>query len=291
MFAFVVSHLLNHALGLVSLEIAENAMWYLYRVYTSWLGSTALYGAFLAHFLLALYALWQRQSLRLSPPEAVQYALGFLVPLQLTEHVMATRVGDTFLGGDFGYYRSLLTVYFHEDPWVGVQQGTVLIVAWVHGCIGLRYWLRLKPWYEPAQPYLYAAALLIPVLALLGVLVAGKEVMALAQNPAWVTETFTIHHRPPPEGLAVMRHLILALRLFFVGSVVAVLLARIARRRWQRRHCVSRITYPDRRFIDVARGVSVLVASRLLGVPHASVCGGPGRWPASPSRDQGAPPP
>src|SRR6266851_3130966 len=131
MFAFVVSHLLNHALGLVSLELAENALWYLYRVYTSYLGSIALYGAFLTHFLLALYALWQRQS------------------------------------------------------------------------------LRLRPWYERAQPYLYAAALLVPVLALLGVLVAGKEVMALAQNPDWVTETFTIHHRPPPEGLAVMGHLIL----------------------------------------------------------------------------------
>jgi len=289
MFAFVVSHLLNHALGLVSLELAENALWYLYRVYTSYLGSIALYGAFLTHFLLALYALWQRQSLRLSAPEAVQYALGFLIPLQLTEHVMATRVGDTFLGGDFGYYRSLLTVYFHEDPWAGVRQGTVLVVAWVHGCIGLRYWLRLKPWYERAQPYLYAAALLVPVLALLGVLVAGKEVMALAQNPDWVIGTFTIHHRPPPEGLAVMRHLILVLRLFFAGSVVAVLLARIARRRWQKRHGVSRITYPDGRFVDVARGVSVLEASRLLGVPHASVCGGRGRCSTCRSRVEGAP--
>ncbi len=107
MFAFVISHFLNHALGLISLDLAEDAMWYLYRVYTSRLGSTAIYGAFLVHFLLALYALWQRQTLRLTAPEAVQYTLGFLVPLLLTEHVMATRVSDTFLGGDFGYYRSI----------------------------------------------------------------------------------------------------------------------------------------------------------------------------------------
>ena len=288
MFGFVVSHFLNHALGLVSLDVAEDAMWYFYRVYTSRLGSTLLYGAFLAHFLLALYALWQRQTLRLSAPEAVQYTLGFLIPLLLTEHVLATRVGDTFLGGDFGYYRSLLTVYFIEAPWKGVLQGTVLVVAWVHACIGLRFWLRLKPWYETAQPYLFAAALLIPVLALLGVLMAGKEVMALARNPAWLAETYAIHHLPPQPALGELQDLVLALRLFFAGSIAAVLLARIARRRWQKRHGVSRITYPDGRFIDVSRGVSVLEASRLLGVPHASVCGGRGRCSTCRSRIEGA---
>jgi adenylate cyclase len=289
MFGFVTSHFLNHALGLVSLDVAEDAMWYLYRVYTSRLGSTAIYGAFLVHFLLALYALWQRQTLRLSAPEAVQYTLGFLIPLLLTEHVMATRVSDTFLGGDFGYYRSVLTVYFYEEPWKGVLQGTVLVVAWLHACIGLRFWLRLKPWYEAAQPYLYAAALLVPVLALLGVLAAGKQVMALAQDPAWLAETFTIHHRPPPEGQRTMEMLILVLRLFFVGAVLAVLLARVVRRRWRKRHGVSRVTYPDGRFIDISRGVSVLEASRLLGVPHASVCGGRGRCSTCRSRIEGAP--
>src|SRR5260370_26882820 len=101
MFAFVTSHFLNHALGLISLDLAEDAMWYLYRVYTSRLGSTAIYGAFLVHFLLALYALWQRQTLRLTAPEAVQYTLRFLVPLLPTQHCMAARVNATFLRGRF----------------------------------------------------------------------------------------------------------------------------------------------------------------------------------------------
>src|SRR5258708_24484603 len=139
MFAFVTSHFLNHALGLISVDLAEDAMWYLYRVYTSRLGSTAIYGAFLVHFLLALYALWQRQTLRLTAPEAVQYTLGFLVPLLLTEHVMATRVSDTFLGGDFRYYRSILAIFFHEEPRKGVLHGTVLVVAWLPPFIGLRF--------------------------------------------------------------------------------------------------------------------------------------------------------
>jgi adenylate cyclase len=56
-----------------------------------------------------------------------------------------------------------------------------------------------------------------------------------------------------------------------------VLLARMVRRAWQRRHGVVRISYPDGRFIEVLRGTSVLEASRLARIPHASVCGGRGR--------------
>ena len=38
-----------------------------------------------------------------------------------------------------------------------------------------------------------------------------------------------------------------------------------------------RIGYPDGRFVEVTPGTSVLEASRLAGIPHASVCGGRGR--------------
>ena len=44
----------------------------------------------------------------------------------------------------------------------------VLIVAWVHGCIGLYFWLRMKAFFKRAAPFLLAAAVLIPTLALLG---------------------------------------------------------------------------------------------------------------------------
>ena len=46
---------------------------------------------------------------------------------------------------------------------------------------------------------------------------------------------------------------------------------------WRRRHGVVRIGYPDGRFVEVTPGTSVLEASRIAGIPHASVCGGRGR--------------
>jgi adenylate cyclase len=277
MFSYLVSHFFNHSLGLVSLGAMEDALYWIFRFWTSWPGSIALYGAFLTHFLLALYALWARRSLRLSRTETVQYALGFLVPLLLVEHVVGTRVSDAFYKSNFGYYRSLLTVYFHDDGAKGVMQGVVLVVAWLHGCIGLRFWLRLKPWYERAQPFLYAFALLLPVFALLGYVTAGRQVAALAQDPAWLAQTYQEDYRPPLADQLQLERIAFGLRLFFIGSIGGVLLARLARGRWQKRHGVSRVTYPDGRFIDIGRGFSVLEASRLLGVPHAAVCGGRGR--------------
>jgi adenylate cyclase len=277
LFSYLVAHFSNHALGLVSLEAMDDTLYWLFRFWTSWPAAIALYGALLVHFCLALYALWERQTLRLRPREAVQYSLGFLVPVLLAAHVVSIRIGQVFFQGDLGHYRSRLMFFFYNDEWAGVLQGVALAVAWIHAWIGLRFWLRLKPWYEAAQPYLFAFALLLPVLALLGYVVAGRHVAMLAQDPAWVAETLRLYRPPSPEGLAALKEIILALRGFVLAAIVAALLARIARRRWQKRHGVARITYPDGRFIDVARGVSVLEASRLLGVPHAAVCGGRGR--------------
>src|SRR5262245_20785590 len=277
LFVYVCAHFFNHALGLVSLDVMEEVKHYIYVFLTDTLVTCALYGAFLVHFGLALYALWERQTLRMPSVEVVRYALGFLIPLLLAQHVLVTRVSDNWLGSDFGYYRSLLAVYFHTDPVNGVLQGVVLVVAWVHACIGLRFWLRLKPWYEAAQPYLFAFALLMPVLAMLGFLEAGAQIAVLARDPKWLAELFRWHHPPPPANKEILSDLILGLRLFFIVSIIAVLLAHVARRRWQKRHGVSRISYPDGRVIAVPRGVSVLEASRMLGVPHASVCGGRGR--------------
>jgi adenylate cyclase len=62
-----------------------------------------------------------------------------------------------------------------------------------------------------------------------------------------------------------------------VAALLAVLAARLARWHWERRRGVVRLTYPNGRVVEIVRGVSVLEASRMAGIPHASVCGGRGR--------------
>ena len=35
--------------------------------------------------------------------------------------------------------------------------------VWVHGCIGMHYWLSLAPWYPRVRPVLFALAVALPV--------------------------------------------------------------------------------------------------------------------------------
>ncbi len=277
MLAYVTMHLLNHAVGLVSLKAMEDVLWYIFRVWSNRPAQALLYGSFLVHYGLALWALWQRRSLRLRPSELSQIFLGFAIPILLARHVVGTRIADDFFHTDTGYYAYLLWVYFVNSPEHGYWQMLALVVAWSHAMIGLHFWLRVRPWYSRLQPAALVVAVLVPVLSLLGMIEAGRNVAALAADPNWTHEAFAHMTLPSPETKRALEEIIDGLTWFFGGVVAAVLLARVARRAWRRRHGVVRIGYPDGRWVEVTPGTSVLEASRIAGIPHASVCGGRGR--------------
>jgi adenylate cyclase len=274
MLAYVTMHLANHAVGLISLKAMEEVLWYIFRIWTNRPAQLLLYSSFLVHYALALYALWQRRTLRLRLSELSQIVLGFAIPLLLVRHVVATRISDSFFHTDVGYYAYLLWVYFVRSPDHGFVQMLVLVVAWAHAMIGLHFWLRVRPWYARLQPAALVIAVLVPVLSLLGAIEAGRQVIALAADPGWTREAFTL---PPPETQRALETITAILSWVFAGVVAAVLLARLVRRAWRRRRGLVRIRYPDGRVVEVTPGTSVLEASRLAGIPHASVCGGRGR--------------
>jgi adenylate cyclase len=255
----------------------EDVLWYIFRIWTNRPAQLLLYSSFLVHYTLALYALWQRRTLRLRLSELSQIVLGFGIPLLLVRHAVATRISDSFFHTDVGYYAYLLWVYFVRSPDHGFVQMLVLVVAWGHAMIGLHFWLRVRPWYPRLQPAALVIAVLVPVLSLLGAIEAGRQVIALAADPGWTHEAFARMTLPSPETQRALETITDILSWFFAGVVAAVLLARLARRAWRRRHGLVRIGYPDGRVVEVTPGTSVLEASRLAGIPHASVCGGRGR--------------
>src|SRR5438445_4083583 len=122
MLAYVTMHLRNHAVGLISLEAMEDVLWYIFRVWTNRPAQVLLYGSFFVHYALALYALWQRQTLRLRASELSQVVLGFAIPFLLVRHVVTTRISDSFLHTDVGYYAYLLWIYFVRSPQYGFVQ-------------------------------------------------------------------------------------------------------------------------------------------------------------------------
>jgi adenylate cyclase len=278
MLAYVTMHLSNHAVGLVSLAAMERVLAFVFAVWSNPPAQLLLYGGFFVHYSLALWALWQRRTLRLGAGELMQIVLGLAIPILLVRHVVATRISNDWFGTHYLYYRFVLWGYFVHSPERGVWQLATLVVAWSHAMFGLQFWLRVRPWYARVQSAALVVAVLVPVLAVLGAIEAGRNVAALAAaDPLWPRHAFADLRLPSPAAARGMEETEDLLTWFFFGTIVAVLLARLGRALWRRRHGLVRIDYPDGRFIVVTPGTSVLEASRLAGIPHAHVCGGRGR--------------
>lgn len=273
LFAYVLTHLLNHALGLWSLEALAAGREVFLAVWRNPIGTVVLYGAFVIHAGLALRSLYFRRSLRMPFWEAAQLLLGLSVPPLLWEHVVGTRIAYTMLGMTDDY-PLVLSILWSLQPAAGIRQVATLLVAWIHGCIGLHYWLRLKSWYAPALPWTYGGALLIPLLALLGFAVAGKEVTALLADE--VERASILGELPDNAEIARLTAVYNGGLALYFALLIGTLIARIVRMLVARRHAVL-VSYPDGRRIEIGRGATLLEASRAAGIPHASVCGGRGR--------------
>lgn len=280
LFVFVATHLLNHALGLVSLEAAEAGRLVFLRFWRGPIGTALFYPSLVAHVGLVLWAIYQRRRLRLPILEAVRLGLGLVMPLLLVPHIFGTRVlADTFEFRDTYAYAVVGMWVLH--PSSALTQSVLLVVAWVHGCIGIHFWLALKPWYPRVRPLLYSVALLLPVLSLLGFAGLGAELGRLSTSPEWLARTFagiTEHDEALVQDWARVANGL------FIGSVVLVFVGRQLRALWLRRHGVRYLTYPGGRRVPILPGMTILDASRSAGIPHASLCGGRGRCSTCRSR-------
>lgn len=279
LFAYVSGHLLNHALGNVSLAAMEAGLdWIAWFWGLPGLG-TLLYGALAIHVALALWALYARPRYRWTPAEALQLALGLALPFLLVGHVVGTRLAFELYGITRNYAQQLY-VFFVAAPELGVQQAATVVLAWLHACIGLFLWLRLKRGFPALAPALLCAAVLVPILSLLGYVQGGRAVVALAADESWRVEHAPVLPGESPEAAGQALRLAVwqsVLTYGFLAAIAAALGARGLRRLVEHRRGLVRITYADGQTMRVPRGLTVLEASRMGRIPHASVCGGRGR--------------
>jgi adenylate cyclase len=271
---FACTHLLNHALGIHSLALMEAGGAIFVAVWRTPAGTLLLYAALAIHATLALHRLWRRRSLRMPAWELAQAVLGLLIPIWLVRHALGTRGAHELFGVDDSY-AYVLSALWPEDAW---RQSVLLMLVWLHGCIGVHYWLRLRPWYRAAQPWLLALALLLPTLALIGFANAGRELRALAAaDPGALARLARAGNWPDPAEGAWVYAAERWVLLLFGAILLATLAARALRALRARYGGRVRLRYPNGVTVSIAPGMSVLEASRAAGVPHASVCGGRGR--------------
>ena len=275
LFSYLLSHYLNHALGNISLNAMEYGLRAHVAFWQSPVGTLLLYPALAVHGSLGLWALYKRRYFRWKTTEIIQLSLGLSVPVILCTHLIGERLGGSLYAHQRSYAQALYN-FWVARPDLGAMQTLLVLVAWIHGCIGLYLWLRLKRFFPPLAPVLLALAVLMPTLALLGFYQQGRTVQTLAQQPEWRAQILA----PARFGTDAERANLLEMRddflLFYAGAIGFVFAARAVRLVNERRRGMINLTYPDRT-IRVPKGLSVLEASYRHRVPHANVCGGKGR--------------
>ncbi|CUH76263.1 Adenylate cyclase 1 [Tritonibacter multivorans] len=273
LFVWALFHFLNLGLGLLSpswMDALQDARQLLQR---SLPGSVLLYGALLIHAGLAVWDLSQRRNLRLPPTAWVQTILGLLIPVQLIAHITFTRVADEVLEVNDSYAYEILLMWGNPSIW---WQSALLLVVWVHGCIGLHHWLKLTPFWQRCQSVLFAGAVLLPAFSLAGLLTEGRRLVDLAFEDGYWDDMRADFNWPDPEGFAFLA-MVSDRGNATYGLLLGAAFVSYALTRWLRLRRSVRITYTEGPQITGERGMTLLEIAQSNGMDHPSLCGGKGR--------------
>lgn len=269
--AYATCHLVNHALGLVSLEAMVAAQETVFAVWHDGPGYALLLLSLAVHLLLSAQMIATRLGRGMSGWQWLQLGLGVAIPLVLAQHVAGTVLLPEQTETKVGYRLVLLAVW----PHYAISYTAMIIVVWAHGCLGLHFWWRLAPRYHRARLWLLAVAIAVPALAVGGFVSGGREVSH--RSPAQIETWAEAGNWPSITEIEAMvardEALLLAAVFGLLGAAAAWRLGQL----WRMRPRRVTVRYPSGRVVRGAEGQTLLEISRAAGVPHAAVCGGRAR--------------
>ena len=179
---YAFGHLLNHALGLISIEAMEQGRVLFSNIWRSPLLYWVVPVALLAHIVTAVWTLLAKKTLKkMSKGDIFQTALGFIIPFMLFQHITGTRYVYHQFGVEASYTKYFYIASNHPEmgetgPMVmKILLSVMVVFVWYHSCMGMDKWLRLKEWYKKIWSYWFSLAILTPVLSILGFIVGFKE--------------------------------------------------------------------------------------------------------------------
>ncbi|HEY1999582.1 hypothetical protein [Paraburkholderia sp.] len=208
---YLFLHLVNHALGIWSIDLAGHGLVLALRLWHSVPGTVLLYGGTLLHFSLALRTIYGRRHWTLSRTEWIRLWAGLSLPLLLIRHAVATRLASSLYGFEPNYERIVILLITSGTQ--GLQLA-LLAPGWLHGCLGL--WLRLRhyPRVRRAKPALLAFLVGMPLLSAAGFVRMKHAVVAMrATLPA--ADPILVAHQ---AALETWRHNLVTLYLSLIIS-------------------------------------------------------------------------
>lgn len=273
LFVFAFFHFINIGLGLFDTHLLHAMQDGRKAVSRHDFISLALYVSLLVHAGLALVSIAQRRTLRMPLSVALQVVLGLLIPLQLIAHLIQTRYAHEVYGvnDEMGYI--ILLMWPSTAIWM---QSLLLLLVWVHGCIGLHMWLRMTRWWRSAAPYLIGLAVFVPGFALAGVLTEGRRIWADFADPDLRAQYIEYYNWPSPEAFQSMFTVKDNTLMVFWAALGLTAVIYLGRKLWRRRHSV-RIRYVNGPEVVSEKGMTLLEMSHANGIPHTALCGGKGR--------------
>ncbi|WCM21824.1 hypothetical protein NDK50_10385 [Paraburkholderia bryophila] len=191
---YLFLHLVNHALGIWSLDLAGHGLTLALRLWRSKAGTVALYGAASLHFSLAVRTIYDRRHWTLPPAEWIRLWAGLSLPLLLIRHAVTTRLASSLYGFEPDYERVIVALLMSGTQ--GLQLA-LLAPGWIHGCLGLWFRLRHYPLARRLKPALLALVTLLPLLSALGFFrmmraVAARNLTLPALDPKLVAHQFAL---------------------------------------------------------------------------------------------------
>ncbi len=273
LFVFAFFHFLNIGLGLFHTDYLHGMQDSRKAVTRHDAMSALLYLALIIHSGLALTSIIQRRTLRMPFSSALQIVLGLLIPIQLIVHIIHTRYAHEIydVNDEMGYI--IILMWPSSAIWM---QSLLLLIVWVHGCIGLHMWLRLTRWWGKTLPYLIGIAVFVPCFALAGVLTEGRRIWADFSDD-FLREQYIEHYNwPSAEAFEAMFRVEDNAMTGFWAALGATAAFYLGRKLWRRRHSVQ-VTYARGPEVFAEKGMTLLEMSQANGIPHAALCGGKGR--------------
>ena len=277
LFFYVFTHLLNHSLGLISLDTMEQGRAIFLRFWRHDILFYVLYGALSIHFLLGVYALARRRSFRMSRKEWIRNSCAVLIPFFLASHLSITLWGSRFLGLNDSYAFMIISTYIF-DPFGYIILGLMLMLVWTHGSIGIIGLIEFREFYSKRRGLFQGLILGLPLIAYGGYIRASIELSEASQsNPITILELISNSNFTAEIGEKIVS--LSDLLQFLVYPILLSLFVAFyfIRNLLEKRFNSIQVQYTDGTNINVSRGSSLLEASHKAGRYHESVCGGRGR--------------
>lgn len=212
------------------------------------------------HLLLLVVKLATRRTFRIPGAQWLHLVSGLALPVLLLPFAVDLHLA----AGVFGPRPAPMA------PLAGYWQGpggplvaALLVLAWLHACIGIRARLRTLAAWPALLPWATGLAVLLPAFALAGFAASGIRVAALPD---------AVLADPGPLPARLAREAVAA----WLALLLLALLVNLLRRVLAQRHPVE-ISFAEGPKVTGRRGMTLLEIAQANDVPHVALCGGQGR--------------